>query len=79
MVYNSLFYDASPSEWDIRLLRALASLCVRPYWEVSYSVLFGYFNANQLRWISDCGLSKKFCWLQISSFSVGHTCSTRPI
>jgi hypothetical protein len=36
MTYNSLFYDKSPPEWHIHLLRSLMSLCLRPYWGVSY-------------------------------------------
>jgi hypothetical protein len=62
--YNRLFCGNSPSEWDIHLLRGLLSLCLRPYWEVSYGLtqpLFSVLPMLIVLLIRDCGLSKKFC------------------
>jgi hypothetical protein len=48
--YHRLFYCNLLSEWDIHLLRGLLSLCLRPYWEVSYrltgAVIFSFTDAD---------------------------------
>jgi len=36
--YDRLFFYNSPSQWDIHVLKGLVSLCLKPYWGVSYSL-----------------------------------------